>query len=49
MYVPMKSMSTRPSESLPAGLWKNESPYGAIMGSNAADIPPVSEFESPKL
>lgn len=42
-------MMRRPSDSLPAGRPKKLPPYGGGMGPNAADIPPVSEFESPKL
>lgn len=45
----MKSMIRRPSLALPAGLWKKVSPNGSVFGKNAADIPPVSELESPKL
>lgn len=47
--LPMKSMIRRPSLSLPDGLLKNTSPYGHRMGSKAAEMAPVSEFESPKL
>lgn len=45
----MKSIIRRPSDSLPAGFPKKLAPYGGGMGPNAADIPPVSEFASPKL
>lgn len=48
-HLPMKSMIRRPSLSLPDGLLKNTSPYGHRMGSKAAEMAPVSEFESPKL
>lgn len=47
--IPMKSTMRRPSQSRPDGLRKKPLPFGARMGSNAAEIPPVSEFESPKL
>lgn len=40
----MKSMSRRP-----AGEWKNVSPLGGGAWPNAAERPPVSEFELPKL
>lgn len=46
---PMKSSMTFPSQYLPEGLWKKESPFGERSLWNAADLPPVSEFESPKL
>lgn len=49
LLVPMKSIRRRPSLSLPAGRRKKDCPYGAGIGRNAADIAPVSEFESPKL
>lgn len=39
----------RPSDPLPAGMLKNVSPYGGGMGPKAAENPPVSEFESPRL
>lgn len=45
----MKSIVRRPSLSLPVGLWKKLRPYGGLIGSKEADMPPVSEFESPKL
>ena len=49
MEVPMKSITRRPSEYRPDGVWKNVSPLGGGACPNAADKPPVSEFESPKL
>ena len=49
MEVPRKSITRRPSEYLPAGEWKYVSPLGGGACPNAADKPPVSEFESPKL
>lgn len=45
----MKSMMRRPSEYLPAGAPKKVSPLGGGAGPKAADNPPVSELESPKL
>lgn len=39
----------RPSQALPEGCPKKVMPLGDWIASNAADIPPVSEFESPKL
>lgn len=42
-------MTRRPSEKRPAGLWKNVSPLGGGAWPNAAERPPVSELESPKL
>lgn len=45
----MKSMMRRPSQALPAGCPKKVSPFGDWISVNAEDIPPVSEFESPKL
>lgn len=42
-------MTRRPSEYLPAGAWKNVLPFGGGACPNAAERPPVSEFESPKL
>lgn len=48
-YLPMKSITRRPSEYRPAGLWKNVSPLGGGAWPQTADKPPVSEFESPKL
>lgn len=45
----MKSMMRRPSEYLPAGIPKKVSPLGGGAGPKAADNPPVSELESPKL
>lgn len=45
----MKSMISLPSQYLPEGLSKNVSPLGDWAGPNAAERPPVSEFESPKL
>lgn len=47
--VPMKSMTRRPSQYLPAGLPKYVSPFGGGACPNTADRPPVSELESPKL
>ena len=46
---PMKSTMRRPSEYLPAGIPKKVSPLGGGACPNAAERPPVSEFESPKL
>ena len=40
---------SRPSQPLPDGLPKNVSPFGGGTAWKAADIHPVSEFESPKL
>lgn len=45
----MKSSNRRPSENRPAGERKYVSPLGGGACPNAADKPPVSEFESPKL
>lgn len=45
----MKSMTRRPSLNRPAGEWKNVSPLGEGAEPKAAEMPPVSEFESPKL
>lgn len=45
----MKSTMRRPSENRPAGAPKWVSPLGKGAWPNAADRPPVSEFESPKL
>ena len=45
----MKSMMRRPSEYLPIGIPKKVSPLGGGAGPKAAERPPVSEFESPKL
>ena len=45
----MKSMTKRPSEKRPEGAWKCVSPLGNGACPNAAESPPVSEFESPKL
>lgn len=42
-------MIRRPSQNLPAGCPKKVSPFGGLTGDIAAEIPPVSEFESPKL
>lgn len=39
----------RPSQALPEGCPKKVMPLGDWITLNAADIPPVSEFESPKL
>ncbi|RWV77361.1 hypothetical protein GW17_00061824 [Ensete ventricosum] len=39
----------RPSQYLPAGAPKKVSPCGGGAGPKAADSPPVSELESPKL
>lgn len=47
--LPMKSIISRPSQTLPAGFRKKVSPLGHWRGKMAADIAPVSEFESPKL
>lgn len=47
----MKSMMSRPSQNLPAGLRKKVSPlggFGPAKGKEAAK-PPVSAFEAPKL
>lgn len=49
MLLPIKSMIRRPSQNLPAGCPKKVSPYGGLTGDIDAEIPPVSEFESPKL
>lgn len=46
---PMKSMTRRPSQYLPAGAPKKVSPLGTETVEKAADMPPVSELESPKL
>lgn len=48
-HLPMKSITRRPSLNRPAGEWKNVSPLGGGAGLKAAEMPPVSEFESPKL
>lgn len=45
----MKSIMRRPSECLPADLPKNATPFGGGTSPIAAEIAPVSEFESPKL
>ena len=45
----MKSSMSLPSQYLPEGLWKKVSPLASESRWNAADFPPVSEFESPKL
>lgn len=42
-------MMSRPSHCLPEGWPKKVSPFGEVTSSMAADLPPVSEFESPKL
>lgn len=42
-------MIRRPSQFLPAGFPKKDSPFGGRISDNVADIAPVSEFESPKL
>lgn len=48
--LPMKSMTRRPSQNLPAALPKKVvSPLGESSCSRAAERAPVSEFESPKL
>ena len=47
--LPIKSTGRRPSPPLPAGLWKKLSPFGVGTGPKAANPPPVSELESPKL
>ena len=47
--LPIKSMTSCPSQNLPEGLPKKVSPLGEGSRSYAADLPPVSEFESPKL
>lgn len=49
VYVPMKSMTRRPSEARPAGLPKYVMPNGPCCAGKAAQKPPVSELESPKL
>lgn len=48
-YLPIKSTIRRPSQALPEGCPKKVMPLGDSITLNAADIPPVSEFESPKL
>lgn len=45
----MKSIMRRPSQYLPLGIPKKVSPLGGGAGPKAADSPPVSELESPKL
>lgn len=45
----MKSRMICPSQYLPEGLRKKVSPLGERSLLNAADLPPVSELESPKL
>lgn len=45
----IKSITRRPSQYRPAGARKYVSPWGGGACPNAADKPPVSEFESPKL
>jgi hypothetical protein len=47
--VPRKSMTSRPSEARPAGFRKYVIPNGPGCAGNAAQKPPVSELESPKL
>ena len=47
--VPIKSMIRRPSQYLPAGPPKYDSPFGGGTWPYATERPPVSEFESPKL
>ncbi|KAG6536404.1 hypothetical protein ZIOFF_001458 [Zingiber officinale] len=42
-------MRRRPSQYRPAGLPKKDSPWGGGAAPKAADSPPVSELESPKL
>lgn len=42
-------MTTLPSEARPAGLLKYVIPKGLDCAGNAAQKPPVSELESPKL
>ena len=42
-------MMSRPSQALPEGCPKKVSPLGAWIFDKAAEMPPVSEFESPKL
>ena len=48
-YLPIKSMMSRPSQALPEGCPKKVSPLGVWISDKAAEMPPVSEFESPKL
>ena len=48
-YLPIKSMMRRPSQALPEGCPKKVSPLGVWISDKAAEMPPVSEFESPKL
>ncbi|KAK4785714.1 hypothetical protein SAY86_002403 [Trapa natans] len=45
----MKSRINFPSQYRPEGLSKNVTPLGGGSRRKAADRPPVSEFESPKL
>lgn len=45
----MKSMTRRPSQYRPAGEPKKEEPWGGPAWPKAAERPPVSELESPKL
>nr|GLL35379.1 hypothetical protein GW17_00061824 [Ipomoea trifida]GMD47021.1 nitrate transporter [Ipomoea batatas] len=45
----MKSRMRRPSQKRPAGAPKKVSPLGGGAWPNAAERPPVSELESPKL
>lgn len=42
-------MTKRPSQYLPAGFLKKVSPLGGDAAPKAAERPPVSELESPKL
>ena len=49
IHSPMKSMMSRPSQYLPTGAPKKVSPLGGGTAPKAADSPPVSELESPKL
>ena len=49
-YLPKKSVMSRPSQNLPEGWPKKVSPLGVGTSFKAADeMPPVSEFKSPKL
>ena len=45
----MKSMTRRPSQYLPAGEPGKVIPWGGPAWPKAAERPPVSELESPKL
>jgi hypothetical protein len=51
-YVPIKSMTRRPSEQRPVGCWKYVSPYGEKRHWQdwlMKNVFPVSASESPKL